>query len=125
MHVRTGELALLDVQPTVRPARWIATGRTFWTTSTDATTGGTHWRDGVSTCRSCAMVAMMDGGGCDVRAGLLLWQHIFAGFHEIRQHSPQCRILSLTESCYSGGCIKFMDNRALRYYRELETWSVR
>lgn len=55
---------------------------------------------------------------------LLFWQQLFEGFHSIRNHNPSCRVLCLTEACFSGGAMKFMDDRALCYWRHLETWPL-
>eukprot|EP00658_Telonema_sp_P-2_P037275 TRINITY_DN26820_c0_g1_i3.p1 TRINITY_DN26820_c0_g1~~TRINITY_DN26820_c0_g1_i3.p1 ORF type:complete len:179 (+),score=44.61 TRINITY_DN26820_c0_g1_i3:298-834(+) len=56
--------------------------------------------------------------------GFLAWQHIFQGLGSIREVSPSTQILVLTEACYSGGAIKFMDDKSLSYWRELEAWPV-
>lgn len=55
---------------------------------------------------------------------LLVWQQIFAGLHGIRQSAPNCRILALTEACFSGGAMKFMDDERLTYWNKLESWYV-
>lgn len=44
----------------------------------------------------------------------------FAGTNAIRSHSPECRLLVLTEACYSGGGIKFMDSTKFLYKCALE-----
>ena len=54
----------------------------------------------------------------------LQWQQLFSGFHAIRDHSPQCKILSLTESCFSGGTIKFMQDKVLARFHALATWPL-
>ena len=56
---------------------------------------------------------------------LLVWQQIFAGLHSIRASAPQCRVLALTEACFSGGAMKFMDDERLSYWNNLESWCVR
>eukprot|EP00656_Telonema_subtile_P056332 TRINITY_DN8972_c0_g1_i3.p2 TRINITY_DN8972_c0_g1~~TRINITY_DN8972_c0_g1_i3.p2 ORF type:complete len:211 (-),score=57.34 TRINITY_DN8972_c0_g1_i3:167-799(-) len=56
--------------------------------------------------------------------GFLAWQHIFEGMGKIREASPDTQILVLTEACYSGGAIKFMDDESLNYWRELELWPI-
>ena len=47
----------------------------------------------------------------------LFWQQIFEGFSAIHRRQPSCRLLLLTEACYSGGAIKFMSNQSLRSAR--------
>jgi hypothetical protein len=44
----------------------------------------------------------------------LFWQQIFEGVSAIHRRMPRCRLLLLTEACYSGGAIKFMSNESLR-----------
>ena len=53
---------------------------------------------------------------------LLVWQQIFTGLHSIRNVAPRCRVLALTEACFSGGAMKFMEDERLSYWNKLESW---
>jgi hypothetical protein len=54
----------------------------------------------------------------------LFWQQLFQSLHSIRNTQPNCRILGLTEACFSGGAIKFVKDEAISFFNRLEKWPI-
>ena len=52
------------------------------------------------------------------------WQQLFQSLHAIRKHSPACKILCVMESCYSGGCIKFLKDPCRSWFNHLKDWPI-